>query len=71
MLADMFKEDTPIIMVENDCIIVTGNSLINAFDRLEVAEYTAKAIIASKALGDVVKIDNEKIEDIKKAFNLA
>jgi len=69
-LADIFVPKTPIILVKNDCIIATGNSLINAFDRLEVAEYSAKAIIACKRLGDIVAIDDEKIADLEKAFNL-
>ena len=69
-LADIFVPKTPIILVKNDCIIATGNSLINAFDRLEVAEYSAKAIIACKRLGDIVTIDDEKIADLEKTFNL-
>ena len=69
-LAWTFIPKVPIVLVKNDCIIVTGSSLINAFDRLEVAEYSAKAIIASKNLGDIVAIDNEKIAELDSAFNL-
>jgi L-fuculose-phosphate aldolase len=69
-LADKFVPSTPIVLVKNDCIIATGSSLINAFDRLEVAEYSAKAIIASKKLGDIVVIDDEKIAELEIAFNL-
>ena len=57
--AAVFKENTPIAIIKNDCVIVTGNGLLNAFDRLEVAEYSAKAIIAAKDLGDVVKISDK------------
>lgn len=70
MVADLFTESNPIVLVENDCIIVTGSSLLNAFDRLEVAEYSAKALIASKSIGEVVVIDDEKITELEKAFNL-
>lgn len=70
MVADLFAEKNPIVLVENDCIIVTGSSLLNAFDRLEVAEYSAKALIASKSVGEAVMIDGEKIADLEKAFNL-
>lgn len=69
-LAEIFTSKTPIVLVKNDCIIATGNSLINAFDRLEVAEYSAKAIIACRRLGDIVAIDDEKIVQLEKAFNL-
>ncbi len=69
--AAVFKENTPIALIKNDCAIVTGQSLLNAFDRLEVAEYSARAIIATRDLGDVVAINDREIEDIEVAFNLA
>lgn len=69
-LAETFIPKTPIVLVKNDCIIATGSSLINAFDRLEVAEYSAKAVIACKNLGAIVAIDNEKIAELECAFNL-
>jgi L-fuculose-phosphate aldolase len=70
MVADLFKPNNPIVLAENDCVIVTGSSLLNAFDRLEVAEYSAKALIASKTLGDVVAISDKEIADIEIAFQL-
>ena len=70
MVADLFVPQTPIVLVENDCVIATGNSLLNAFDRLEVAEYSAKALIAAKSIGEVVAINDEQIRDIKQAFKL-
>lgn len=69
-VADLFVPSTPIIMVKNDCVIATGNSLINAFDRLEVAEYSAKAVISTKKIGEIVTIDDEKIRTLEKAFHL-
>ena len=68
--AAVFDESTPIAMVQNDCVIVTGSSMLNAYDRLEVAEYSAKAIIASKELGEIVSINQQEIDDIKVAFHL-
>jgi len=56
--------------VENDCVIVTGNSLLQAFDRLEVMELTAQSIINAAAVGDIVHISKQEIDDIKVAFNL-
>lgn len=68
--ASVFKENTPIAIISNDCVIVTGNSLLNAFDRLEVAEYSARAIIAAKDLGEVVAIKDDEIDEIVDAFGL-
>ncbi len=70
MLADAFSKTTPIVLIENDCIIVTGNSLLNAYDRLEVAEYSAKAIISSRVLGDVIAINSKQVSKIEEAFRL-
>ncbi len=69
MVADMFEPMTPILIAENDCVIVTGTSLINAFDKLEVMEYSAKAIVSSKVLGDIVAITEEEIKDLRAAFH--
>lgn len=68
--AEVIGKNNPIVIVDNDCVISLGNSLLNAFDRLEVAEYSAKAIVSTKYLGDIVKINDEQVEDLKKAFNL-
>ena len=70
LTAGEFSKSVPIALIENDCIVVTGDSLINAFDRLEVAEYSAKGIISAKSIGDIVMIDNNKIKEIEKAYNL-
>jgi L-fuculose-phosphate aldolase len=69
-VARSFSKKTPIVMVENDCIIVTGSTLLNAFDRLEVAEYSAKALIAASELGDVVAINDAQVAELEAAFHL-
>ncbi len=69
-VADMFSERTPVIICENNQILATGSSLLNAFDRLEVCEATAHAIISASDIGDMVHISEDEIRDIDKAFNL-
>ena len=68
--AAYFGEVTPAAMVENDCVIVTGTTLLQAFDRLEVMESTAHSIINASAIGDIVHISPKEIDDIKVAFKL-
>ncbi|MCI3921276.1 class II aldolase/adducin family protein [Paenibacillus sp. TRM 82003] len=68
--AAAFAKHVPIVLCDNDCIIVTGNSLLQAFDRLEVAEYSAKALISTLALGGVVNIDDARIKELEVAFRL-
>lgn len=70
MTANAFSKEVSVVLVENDCVIVTGSSLLNAFDKLEVAEYSAKAIIAARDLGDLVTMNEAQVAEIKKAFKL-
>ena len=55
-MAAEFDVSHPVAIVENDCVIVTGNSLLQAFDRLEVMELTANSILDSQSLGSIVHI---------------
>ena len=65
-----FTDKTPVVIVNNQCVIVTGTSLLNAYDRLEVLEYSAAAIIASKDIGEIVLITPEEVKAIEDAFHL-
>jgi L-fuculose-phosphate aldolase len=66
--AAVFTPGNPLALVQNDCVIVTGNGLIQAFDRLEVAEYSARALVACRSLGPIVMIDQGQVVEIEKAF---
>ena len=69
-VADTLSPEAPLAMIANDCVIVSGTSLLHAFDRLEVAEFSAKAVIAAKTLGDLVLIGDDEIHAIEETFNL-
>lgn len=69
-IAEELSAANPAAIIENDCAIVTGGTLLQAFDRLEVMESTAHSIINSNDLGKIVHISKDEIEDIKKAFKL-
>ena len=69
--ASIISPRTPAIISENDCLIVTGSSLLNAFDRLEVAEFTAKSILTSVGLGEIIHISDKDVEDLRVAFKLS
>lgn len=68
--AAVFDAKTPVAIVNNQCVIVTGNSLLNAYDRLEVLEYSAAALIAARDIGDIVYITPDEVKAIEKAFHL-
>ena len=68
--AAVFDAKTPVAIVNNQCVIVTGNSLLNAYDRLEVLEYSAKALIAARDIGPLVKITEPEVQAIREAFHM-
>ncbi len=68
--ADEFSPSRPALMIENSSVVVTGESLLQAFDRLEVMESTAHSIILSKEIGSIVHITDEEVDDLKVAFHL-
>lgn len=61
---------TPVLLVDNQCVIVTGDTLLNAFDRLEVLDYSARAIIDARDIGPLVMISDGEVADIEAAFHL-
>lgn len=60
------SENTPILLIENDAILITGQSLQQAFDRLEVAEFSASSLINSKSLGKMVPLGEEELKMLDK-----
>ena len=58
------------LLVNNECVLATGQTLLNAFDRLEVLEYSAKALIAARDIGPLVKITDEEVKAIRIAFHM-
>jgi L-fuculose-phosphate aldolase len=60
----------PITILENDGVQICGTSVLDAFDRLEVLESTARAIIRARSLGDLVPLSAEAIAELRRAFRI-
>lgn len=69
-VADSFAPNRPALIFQNDSVIVTGSTLLQAFDRMEVLESTAHSILNSTSVGKIVHISKQEVDDLKKAFNL-
>jgi L-fuculose-phosphate aldolase len=67
-LAELTSPRNPILLVANDGVQVCGTSILDAFDRLEVLESTAEAMINSRPLGDMVPMSEETIRELDQAF---
>ena len=68
LVSETISHMTPIVLLENECVLVTGESLLNAFDKLEVMEYSAKAILSTAGIGGLVKISDDEVAELRKAF---
>lgn len=56
------------LIIENDSVIITGDKLLQTFDYLEVAEFSAKSIVLGNSLGDMVPINDDQVEELRKKF---
>ncbi len=67
-IAEMVSPEFPIALLENNGALVLGTTVLDAFDRLEVLESTAEAIINSRALGEVAPMNEAVIDELIAAF---
>ncbi len=67
-LAESISMEQPVALLENDGVLVIGTSVLDAFDRLEVLEATAEALINTRPLGPVTSMSNDVIEELRAAF---
>lgn len=68
MILDKLSENTPAIIIANDSVLVTGDKLLGTFDRLEVAEFSAKSLTMGASLGNLVPINPTQVEALRKKF---
>lgn len=67
-LAADISVDRPALLLENDGVMVTGRTVLEAFDRLEVLESTADALINGRLVGEVRHMPPAVIDELTRAF---
>lgn len=67
-ILETLSENTPAVIINNDSVLVTGDNLLETFDKLEVAEFSAKSLILGASLGKLIPINDNQIEDLRKKF---
>jgi L-fuculose-phosphate aldolase len=67
-LAAMLSATHPALILDNDGVLVTGSDVLEAFDRLEVLESTAEAIINARAIGTLQPLSESVTRDLDRAF---
>jgi L-fuculose-phosphate aldolase len=66
---EKLNDGMPVVIISNDSVIVTGDTLLQAFDRLEVAEMTAMSLILGKSLGSINPISDHSIAELRRVFS--
>jgi L-fuculose-phosphate aldolase len=67
-LGDVISPRRPAALLENDGAMVTGRTVLEAYDRLEVLESTAEAIINCRAIGTVAPMPEEVTRELDRVF---
>lgn len=69
-LSARLSDRVPVVLLQNDAILATGRDLAQAFDRLEVAEFSATALIDTSPIGEMVPIGDDALALIEEKFGL-
>ena len=69
-IGEYVSTSSPAAILANDGVLVVGTSVLDAFDRLEVLESTAEAVINAKAIGSVKAMPGEVIDELRQAFDM-
>ncbi len=69
-LAKEISPRAPVALLQNDAVLTTGATLTQAFDRMEVAEFSAQAVLSAMKLGPIARIDQAALEAIEEKFGL-
>ncbi len=68
-LADHLCSKSPVAILKNRGYIAVGSSLLQAYDRLEVLENAAAAMLTAKDLGgDINLLTKEQVEEIRRIY---
>jgi L-fuculose-phosphate aldolase len=67
-LAEALGPRRPAMILDNDGVLVTGADVLEAFDRLEVLESTAEAIINCRAVGELKPLGDEVARELDRTF---
>lgn len=67
-VAGRVTAETPVLLLQNGGALTAGRSLLEAFDRLEVLEFSARSLLDSAALGPLAPIGDADMEVLKETF---
>jgi L-fuculose-phosphate aldolase len=67
-VAALLSPRTPALLLRNDAVLAVGSTILQAFDRVEVAEFSAAALLRSRALGALRPIPDDDIRQLQRKY---
>jgi len=67
-LAQRCSAKQPALVLQNDGVLVCGGEILEAFDRLEVLESTAEALIDSRSIGELAPMSDKALRGLEVTF---
>jgi L-fuculose-phosphate aldolase len=67
-ISKALSQTTPTLLIENDSVLTVGKTILQAFDRLEVLEYTAMSLLNAGLIGAFRPIGEDAIQAIVDKF---
>lgn len=67
-IAAIVGENSPVLLFQNDSLLVIGRDWFDSYDRVEVADYNAKSIMDAERIGQTVPLTGAEIREFEKAF---
>lgn len=67
-VAEQLSTRTPAILIRHDTLLTIGKTILQAFDRIEVAEFSAQALLKSRSLGTLRPITHEAVHELERKY---
>jgi L-fuculose-phosphate aldolase len=62
------SKKSPAVLIQNDTLLTVGTTIHQAFDRLEVADFTALSLLNAQQIGSLVPIGEAEVKDLEAKF---
>ncbi|HVB34540.1 MAG TPA: class II aldolase/adducin family protein [Patescibacteria group bacterium] len=66
-VARYLSPNQPVALLENEGALITGASVLEAYNRLEVLESTAEALFNARAIGTMAPMSDDTIRELEKS----
>jgi len=67
-ISALISHNTSVILIQNDTVLTTGATIHQAFDRLEVADFSALSLIDTMNIGPLLPIGEEEVRALEEKF---